>query len=925
MNETINEFVADHVKSISDFDLHQYASAISSVVTEGVVTAMYSAKIIDVNPALYTEYLAKTMNNMDTITANAEELDEFFSNTYNSLPLSNKKITVPMHAEEDISKIRPEYLTTFAQEADGLLKKIIGGNTPFDVVKKIFTDGAYLTKNKKRLVKTSLVINDTRDLMVMDSPSLVVVDSMYIEHNMIPFVRTYPTSVDDLKNVSINCISEMNNAARLLNISFNAARTVITSGKASGNVVRTLEYATVSIHRMFMELCAYISGMCIRKLSYYSFNIKSCLNLYNVIHASFPEMDRILHESVLDGRLDDIDDADLFYSAVDSELGIIRPHIQNAVQMKVNELTNLIANRYGQKITSVSDIDIDKYPYDKSVYDKVNGTFIEISQMLQAFEKGIVSEDFVVDDVLNDSHLNETFISRYSNVLVVFEDTSKYTGEESAEAVFTLLNEVYNYESNVEKIIRNMGVIFGFLEKYQGMIEDNTSQYDTATYNELVSVLDVIMNNYKDYVLLVAKKIISRLDNLTDALEENDIETFESELDEDSAPYDYTAEMVVSKIDNTLDNARLLMESMNREFQIARAKEYRGTDVVFEADDAQNNTPSTNNSKPSATPPVDVKTDISAKANTPDKDNTNSTTPKPATGNTKENTSGIIAAFKDFIQKILDKFSKKGKSLSSKFNYWMGMSDDRTGNKPLKEYITNLDYSKTTINLASYSKFGIEDTGVITDIGTAMNNINAITASPLPPEFTNPKGRGAIEKKIFSMIPATNTWKDADRVYGNDANSFRSRIKGYYIYDSDGAAKSITGEDVKNAVSAMINYCENYSKFTSKIQDKINALEDTAAKKQDEIIKSDNGSNKTEEDKTPTPAANDDNNKDKVVPNNVITNITKDYCGAILSVAEVKYINYLNYLKKFSPIPYTDAKSTAAQVQEKLSNKENNK
>ena len=928
--DILNDLVLEHGKSINELDIHNYAVAASHVVTEGAVTALYANNLIAVDPTLYTDYLNKTIQNMDTITANSEELDTFFSKTYASLPLSNKKITIPMHSEEDISKIRPDYLMTYAQEADNLIKKIFNGTETLETIKKKLTNPEFVNKYKKQLVRTTVVVNDTRDLMVLDSPSLVVVDSIYIEHNLIPFVRTYPTNVDSLKNISFNCINMMSASARALNNTFAGANTVIKSGKVSGNMVRAVEYAMSMIHRIFLNLCAYISGMLIRKMSYYSYNIKSCLNLYNVIHASFPEMDRILHESVLDGKLGDIDDSDLFYSAVDGGLDIIKPHIQAAVGMKLNELTTMLADKYGRKVDDLNNSSIGLAPYSKAPYERVNNTFVDISRMLHTFETEIRGEDFVIDDVLTKSGLDETFISKFSTVLSEFEDTSNYVAEPSMDTVLSLVNEVSHYEENIDSIVSNMGTINKYLKTYSELIDDSVNLYDNATHKELVSVVETITGNYKDYVLFVSKKIISRLDNLTDALEDDDVNVYQYETESaDEKVTDYDAEMAYNEYAQNEQAAKAIMESINQEFQAAVAKSNRGLNVVFEADNntqTSGTTNTTGNNQPTNTANggAEVKTDATNANNT----TTTTTNNNPSNGSKKVKTpqekqaliDRIVKAFTELMEKIFGKSSAKTKKVTTAFNYWMNMSNEKTKNKTLKDFMLNdLDYSGRFLELYACEKFNAPNPEVIQDIQAVTTKIKALNPSALPDEFKNNPTQDTIIKYLFPMIPVKKPPLAKD-------NSFSQKVKGFYLNGKSDVKIAVHGADnVKSSVTKMIDFCSQYYQYRVTLDSALTALKDAAANAATNLINNDASAEVTTTDNTEENTQGNKKKKDnKANVNTILTNLTSKYISAVLYIAEVKYVQYITFIKAFAAdyLPYSEAK--AAIDEQRNAQKENN-
>ena len=102
------------------------------------------------------------------------------------------------------------------------------------------------------------------------------------------------------------------------------------------------------------------------------------VNLYNMIYNYFPEGELILHESVIDGDLSDIDDSTLVQSIIDNDLNVIIPHIQNAIEKKKMELANILSKKYNRTILLNQKINSEKYPYDIYPYASANKTIADI-------------------------------------------------------------------------------------------------------------------------------------------------------------------------------------------------------------------------------------------------------------------------------------------------------------------------------------------------------------------------------------------------------------------------------------------------------------------------------------------------------------------------------------------------------------------
>ena len=873
--DNINSFILEYRKGLSNFDITEYKRNMK-YVTEGVVMPVIGF----MNPDIYVNYINKSIEDMKGIAPIASSLNDFYSRVYNSVSLKDKNITIPLQSSSDISKIRPEYFTNVTIDFDLLTKDIISGKAKYKDVKKQLILSDYSDKMKKQLVKTTLVVNDPRDLMSLDSPSLVKIDNEFIQTVIIPFTRNYQSDVNGLIELAANTKARMHSNYESLTATIDGINSMIESDKFSEDTAKLLTIASYNVIRHYMNLCAYVSGMLIRKMSYYTYNMMSFVTLKNTILNYFPEGEKVLHESVLDGDLDDIDDSILLNSVLTNNLNVVIPHIQNAIGLAKMEIANLVSKKYNLKINFNMDIDAGKYGYDVFPYQASKKALEDIMNALTTFDTLSKDPEMVVDDIISRSGLEETFLSKYTNILTNIEKidhlNAQMHGIRESDYFLTIYNELNHYESNIESVCRDVTKCYDKLEAIKDNFDINNNQLNDNTYNELKSFVETLIKNFKDFALMLAKKFLSRLDTITDALETTDIDDSEYSEPEEFTPYDYSLECAMEAYNEIENDEKVIFESLMRDYNVFRNKKDRGVKIVYEETTTTQNADNAN---------VDVKTD----ANSQHADNENKTTTANTTNADKQNQTSMIDKFKDFINKIVEQFKAKAAKLFNKNNPWL---------KSVKAKIENLDYSNTSITLAKYE--GVTTDKILADITGAINKINSIKATSLPNELKGSNTKA--EQYLFSSIPGK---------VGNETN-FVGRIKQFFTHGNVAGNTLVTysGNDAKTKVDNMISFCEGYGRMYSEVSSNLDKLKDAAANKQREIINSLGSAttesvmleaNQNDVKVNGASSTNSQDTKDKVRTSNVITSVVRDYSGAILTVIEKKYLDYIKVLDKLAP------------------------
>lgn len=857
-----NSLVLKHQKELSEISVMEFSGILSNAGQLAVGVSIANK----IDPSTYVEYLDKTISNIENIQVEPETLQEFFSQVYRSPLVDESNFAIAFRSDEDIEKIRPEYLSVMVSDMNNTIRKIIDGTEKETDIKKMVISGEYESRMKKQLVKTTLKLNGTRDLLILDSPPIVKIDKFFIQNNVIPFLSSYTHNTDELTIIAKKTIGRINELTRAMNTTFTAASQSVQSGNVPNDRISLLGYYVFNMKTITMRLCAYITSMIIRKMAFYSFNATACMELYNGLTEMFPEMENILHESVMNGDLTDIDNDTLMQSIINGNLNVIRVHIQKVVELKKMEVSNAMCKKFNKKIDFISGFDIDNnYQYDNRIYSAINSSFIAIINGLHTFE--IMSKDpqALVDDIIAESNLSETFISKYNGIISRISDISFYDTVDDKSAVsdmaMALFNDILHYEDNTNIITRNMSKGYHYIDELIKSFDVNHYDLQEAAYNELKSFLDSTMKNYKEYLVRVMRNLLERLDNMTDAL------SFTSVLPDDDRTFDktddYSLECYSQAYDDEEDYNKTVFESMIMEYNKRRAYNERGVKLVYEAPENKTNT----STEPKVT--TDAQQQQKNTKNTTN-ENQQQTTQTGQDTNTTNNGNGqnnksVIDRFKEFIDKILQKFREKSKKLTDKNNKWLAS---------VKSDILALDTTNTQITVAPYEQLVPET--ILTDINTASTRISTLNASALPAELKT--GGSKAELFLFNRVP--------EKV-GNE-EGFAARIKRYYTYGNTAENKLsvYSGGEAKRQIEEMIAYCEKYSTVYVRISDALKKLGDTASKKQNEMILASNKEQNTQNGNSST---------------GIVTSATRDYTGAILTVLEKKYSDYIKVLSKLAP------------------------
>lgn len=875
----LNSFVVDHKRAETGFSQQNFISNMkffseAYTIDSKIINQLYDSTI-------YGRYIAKAVDNLNAMKCiDYAYLDKFFSDVYTSSPLEGKGITIGLQDTSEIEKIRPEYISSIPIFFDNYLKAILAGKKKKSDIDKEVLNGVFKDRLKRQLVKTTLIVNDTRDLMKIDSPNLVKVDEIFIANNIIPFIRAYSQEIDLLNRIAEQTIARIANANDDIKSSVDALNNMISSGKLDDDTIYKAKYFAFNMQSQYMSICAYISAMLIRKIAYYTYNMRAIQHLYNVIIAYFPEAEGILHESVLDGKLDDIDSTELLNSMIGDDLSIILPKIHDVVNRKKIEIANVAAKYMNTKLTAMDDINHHDGEYDNTPYLELCNTFDQIANQLHDFELAIKDPDAVMDDVLTNLGLDVSYVAKFTEIVNKARDISAYdamlTNHMTDAAAKSLYNEISDFEKNASDISSKATKVYVYIQALEKAYDVNNGHLDNPTYVEAKEIIENIMSDYKDYCLSVARCIVNRLDNLSHVLIENfgdERKIVEATVYPSENVDFYEGVGFVAEYDYILKESADTFTELMKDYKAMKAQRDRGVKLVYEdvGDNGQNQNGQQNSGQQTngttAGKTVDVKVDGKPTTNAEANANGNST---------NANAKGIIQAFLDFIKKVGEKWMNKVRVFMGKHSKWL---------KNVKAKFADLKGDNIIINIADYSE--VNENAIVGNINTAITKINGINADNIPNEIKS--GSATAQKFLFPAIPVIQ-----------GAENFKDELSLYYIWGKNAKADpkqnhltEYKGDAAVEKINQMIDYCDKYFTMADNIHKQFDNLTKAASDKQKAINDSKKAGN--------TEQNQNQQNNDKTNLNRVITDVVRNFITSTMTAGEKKYSDYMIALKKLSP------------------------
>lgn len=692
-------FIVEHYVDVNEYDHNKFMEIMESVLTSEILSNTMS-----LSTDIYLKYIDRAISNMSQVTdIDTKQLVNFYQNIYTAVNNNNTvDISIQVYPSTGISKIRPEYLLSYVNKIKLTIGKITANPEDTTMIVDGFTNNTELVSLKKQLAKIDNAADYLSDNLIMSKPDVINISGAYMLNKIIPDIKTLVSDVNDLKKNTL----ATENYIRVSISEFNDIMITYQKMKERGDIradiktFRKIDQFLYNCSRNLMTLVAFVTHLTIRRMNMISFNMVSYYNLYNSLLSYYPEGDRILNESTVDAVLEELDDEEI-YRSVRNNLGIIVDKTRQVTDNAKHQISKIIQNSLNVNVHDNIESYLSIYKYDMVAYNTSKNIF---SRMIYAIEYFIskIKSGRTFDEALADAGLRGGIYDKANRKYLRIDDLPFYhslrfdkDGEhDDSQVAMALLAELINYEDNVagvcKEAIRCREVLNNLIDEYSNSIN---SMYDPDN-KEVAEFLINFKNQYKLIVVGISRKLISRLLNISDLIDEmysTNAVIDNITINNSSINSDIMIEMCDSIISELRDDSERLFSELTMEYKSLRSYMETGVQILYEADES-------------------VQDKLTA-----------------------------TAKIKKFIDGVLAKFNEKVNELFTKNGDWL---------KKSKKALQNLDTTNVTIKILPYGSF---DTNQISQhINQANSKINS-----LQPNELYKKTQATLRKDLFPSIPTS--------------------------------------------------------------------------------------------------------------------------------------------------------------------------
>lgn len=878
-----DSLLLEHQREVQELNINEFTDLLNSLADKAV-NAMTSPKR-DTTCSYFLDRMEEKVNELKVI--DTTELQKLFKYLYNSPIINNPRYrqTIKDIDYNAVETIRPDYLSVVAEDAQKTVAKILAGTKSEKDIRDDLRNMKYEKKLKKQLVKSTIAVSNIKELFSYHDNELakfIPIDNLTIDNKIYPFLSGYKKEVDNLGLIILKTKSNISNLDNEFANIDKALQKTINDSKTSEKTRKLAKYYWFNMKLIRANLYAYVTTMIIEKVEAYSYMINILTKYYEYISNVLDQQGVVLTESLHEDWQSNIDRDTILQCIDDGNLNIIHRYIENTVH-------------YIQSESGISNKNA--YTCDNVLYDGIVASFATILSNLRKFETGIKQPDFIMDELIDECEMNQNPLSRFSKLI---ESTKTVLSE-----IFTVedgVAEILAFENNVERIMTVMHKAVMYADALILDYSSNTYQLSDPDYELVVAQLKKVKEGITDYSYNMVCALIDRFHQLRsktcnerhickDRAQYTRDEYFSRNTFVDTEATDYIAESMLDDYETNEVINEYVLTSMMMEYKKLDTMKRRGTLPVFEAEEPVANTNTDNNGKETA--PASPSVTVSTDANTQHKDNATTVTDAQKAEESKT----LTEKFKEFIEKILKKFMDKGANLTK---------DNAKFLKDSKVAIQNLDMTNTYITMAPYQKVDVD--AIIANIRSTISIINGRIPNDNPPAEVR-QGGPAAQSFLFPTIPAA---PDEGASKTDKFGKFASRVKTFYMFGSVKKFDLVkySGDDAKQKVAEITEYCENYSNIYPKINSACEELRDAAFKKQVDInmVKKDT----------------DKEQKSNEISGNVITSTVKDYIAAVLTVFEKRYVDSIKALRELAPPEKKEDAKVQTDEEQKTDNTEQN-
>lgn len=796
--------VIEDIDNMSDYDKANFENRKSFLMNEGMNDIL--SVVLGRNSDFYTDIIDRTLESFKDMAVSSAELSQFFENISPSPMIDDMPLATKVYDISVIDKIRPQYLSQVTNDMMNNISNIINGRVSTRSVEDNYLSDSYVINCKKRMVRTTIPYNiKNQDIVKSDGGMIVKIDGEFLSSNLLPFLRNIPQSIKEMATLSSIATSTISKCYEDISVYVSTIDKLKNEGKVSMKVFRDLNEYMYKAARIFMQLSSYLTFIILKKINLYMSNIRSYNDLKIKILEFYPEGENIIHESVIDGNLDDIDMHDLVHDVLMNNNSTFRLFIDNIINRELSDASYAIGPVNGDLDHSILDQELSKYDYKSNVCAKIVTTFKELKDCFITILANAKDGMIPFDDIVEKSGLNQDLNVRFTSLISDIKNVNYYESimntnnlsiDDKKDVYFMILNELKDLRSNADNAVESIHLAY---KEYCDTI-DLLKQSDPLVYpngetnNELVEFLDEFDSNLRHFILNVMVSLIDRVKSLIEIVKElkNEV-VINTDVDPALSLEDTFDDLFESITESYQDISDIVdgiyFESAILEYKKAMYHHLTGGNLIYEAD---------GDNGPATSPNAENN------ANNQNQNNQN------------QNNSDLEsrrASLKNSIQKLMDMI--KGfftKSINQLNDIMEKQSGNLTWLQNNKEALENRNFNGIVINVLPYEQYWTTD-AIINDINALRDKINNLNAGNIKQYNTKQK----LNNYLFSFM---------ENGVGNREN-INDIAKNYYkVKNAKLEVMPYRNAQAKNLTPTMVDYCIGfYSGFGDNLKKSLDDLQ----------------------------------------------------------------------------------------------------
>lgn len=880
----------EHQELMNQFDIDSFKRNCRATM-EGVFSGQsITSSIVSATLDKYDRYINQSLETLQNVSVDKDKMEEFFSKTYNSPLLNEMPLTTPVSDISKVEKIRPQYLEQISTDMVNVINRIFKGTIDKTEIKK-YCDSDYATRIKRQSVKTTLPISQKPSDMIKTSRTIVQINNEFLSTTLLPFLRSLPQLIKEMEVTAMNTLGLINSVMGQLNDYVKTAEDLKTEKNLSADECRKLDYYLYNITRIAFDCCSYISCMLIHRITSITFNVVSYNELYTKILNYFPEGERVIHESVMDGSFKDIDDGIVVQHILNGDPSTLLEICNAIIRKQRSDLAYLTGIEIGDDLHSKIDEELEDYTYDMAPYHNFIQMVKQISESLDILSTNAKDPEMIFDDILKKSGLESSLSIRFKEIIPTISNVENYhttlaksnDTETIQDAAMTALKELQDFNGHVETITQMIMSVNYKIRDMKVSLRDNiNSEYkNQKTLDELTKFMEDFEVDYRQFILTGVHALLSRLEGLRHVLDEVDHDLIDdgnkdvqfSQIENLKDENDYYEEAE----DNIMDIDEMVMqhtfESMLMEYNAIRAFKDRGVRIIYE--EGENDT---------ATKVIDKSTDQQKEANQSTVNNSNEnnqTSPKVG----KQTAQDLVERVKTFFQNIMKKFRDKlseQKDPNNEKNNLTWLSDN-------KEALLSRGYQGIEVWILPYSNVSAES--ILNEINAVNKRVGMLNNSTI----NQYKTKDALKNFLFDFL-------------GNNNGASLGQALTQHCKTGTAPLKTVrlANAQLKGEVPKMIEYSENYyNSYAENIARALETLGKTTEQKisQLTVVTESVMLEAPSDAKTVTIKADGEktNGNPSITKAQWLSALTQEYSGIVLNSIRDRNFDYLKVLSGLVP------------------------